>query len=1399
MRLKKAFLLSVLTLCVGVASARAQTVDVNRLLREGKILRASEVKRGMTGVGKSVFQGTKVESFRVVVMGTLEKVDSGGDIVLIKVLDGPVVERKSGVIQGMSGSPIYFNGKLLGAVAYSMGAFPREPICGVKPIIEMIETTNPKPRPQPKTNAPQPVSLPDPIRVGDREFRRVLIETPNPQDARRKTQDALILKPAQTMMMVSGMSERSLPLLRKVLGKYGITPVLGPGSSSVKANPTLEAGAAVAVQLASGDVDFTGVGTVTYREGNRVLAFGHPMFSLGHVAMPMATAYIHDIFPAQEISFKMGSALKAVGTVTNDGVHAIAGNVGGTPDMVPMQIKVSDQDSGWTKTFNVQVINDKIIMPQLALLVANEAIGSIFGSQAEATVHLNLAVDADGIKPIRRTNVRFAPGAAGEVALVDLADAISFVTDDDFGRPRIKKISLEASLEHTRRNARVKRIFANRAKVKPGDELEIGVVLEPYPFASGKTVTETFKFTVPKDSPGGLLRVGAGTGGVAELLLRSRLGVRMPQPNTLTELLEFYEGVHANNELVVSLALPRLGVTVANRPVPSLPSSALQLMFLSRSSDIQVFREDLLQAKRTDWYIIGMQFLSVQVDSPKKAISPPLPPTGTLPSAGGSPSSGGATPAATDDDADFEHLLLTPAKWDGFNLPRGRFVQFLKTFHQQRIGESANQRIGEEGLTPLQAGGIDGGSTRSPFAIPSSGERPSITLPQPGQGVGRPSRSWVQRTPADFLTGTFDGTCVTSKNDLRLGPKSKTYFAWQQPYFWSAAVDGRGNLYLGSGNDGKIFKVARDGQSHMVFDPKDVAIHALAFDSQGNLYAGGAPTGKVYKITPDGKAAVFADTQKPIVWSLTVDKNDNLFIGTGGGKGGVIYKVGNGLSAVPEMTTFAALPADRSLDHVRCLAVDDGGNVYAGTGDEGVLYRIAPDGADGKRPTMTALYHSPDGEILSLALDGKGGIYFGTSGKGTVYRWRRDEQRVEEIYASPQNAIYALVRDKDGSVYAGTGNTSPLSSALGGVVYKITPDKIACRILEPDQPQTLSLALGHDNKLFAATANNAVVYQIDLPYNPTGKYESAVFDAKVMTRWGMIRWDAEEPEGGRVWLEVRSGNTKEPDASWSDWVAYGDPNGSKIQNPASRFVQYRANFHSEAGKPTPILSRVELIYRTQNQLPTVKFEVFRSQYWRGRKQIEWQASDPDGDKLSYRLAVMGAKGTQELDREPTSEKSYSLDTARIRDGVYRLRLLASDELSNPESPLFVEDVSEQIVIDNTAPTAQIDVKRDEQNPLAVAFNVTTSDNLLPITSAEFRVDKDEWKALQATDGIFDSKNETLTFGIRFRDLKEHVIEIQVRDAAGNAGTVSYTFKPGGDNSETKSEEQPKGTEEKKDK
>ena len=359
-----------------VKPTQAQAL-VQQLLREGKIMRARDVKRGMTGYGLSVFQGTTLEKFPIEIIGVLESVNGGGDFVLFRVTGGTVIKRQSSIVAGMSGSPVYINGKLLGAISIGFG-FPKEAIGGITPITEMIATTLPDPA-RAKTVATSGATKPatgnaktsagtnaktisstryaptqrlsagridasrislksaqvlrplQPLKIAGRNVAQVVVSRDLARlafsgDARHAT---MTMRPATMLLQVSGVSASSLARLQKVMAPYGLEPIAGGGKfggtsfsgaspsqvfnmSSKKSGvrPAFVPGGAIGAQLVSGDMDMTGVGTITYRIGNRVLAFGHPMLGLGNTSLPMTSAYIHDIFPSFQSSFKLASPIQ---------------------------------------------------------------------------------------------------------------------------------------------------------------------------------------------------------------------------------------------------------------------------------------------------------------------------------------------------------------------------------------------------------------------------------------------------------------------------------------------------------------------------------------------------------------------------------------------------------------------------------------------------------------------------------------------------------------------------------------------------------------------------------------------------------------------------------------------------------------------------------------------------------------------------------------------------------------------------------------------------------------------------------------------------------------------------------------------------------------------------------
>ncbi|HEY0076076.1 MAG TPA: SpoIVB peptidase S55 domain-containing protein, partial [Abditibacteriaceae bacterium] len=414
---------------------------INQLLREGKIMRADSAKRGMRGIGRSVFQGGKIEEFKIEVIGTLKKVMGGGDLVLIKVLDGPVVKRQSGIIAGMSGSPVYINGKMLGAIAIGFG-FPKEPIGGVTPITQMIEGALPdnaetkrtasvttRPTKQHLTTfAPETYRAVKPLAIGGQRFSQVVVSRDFQSSAKGSKglamPGALVGRPCNMLMQLSGFSPASLPRLKQMFEPWGIEPVIGTGGAmkgpmaqvqafssagnKTDANPPFVPGGAIGVPLVTGDLDMSGVGTITFRWGKRILAFGHPMFGKGAVSMPMTSAYIHDIFPSYQQSFKLASPVREVGALQQDTEFAIGGTIGRRADMVPMHVRLKNAERGIDRSYNVRLIKDPLFTPMLLQMVGAETLAGAFGMDSDKMVRVKFRMQLEGLPAVEKQDFLYA-------------------------------------------------------------------------------------------------------------------------------------------------------------------------------------------------------------------------------------------------------------------------------------------------------------------------------------------------------------------------------------------------------------------------------------------------------------------------------------------------------------------------------------------------------------------------------------------------------------------------------------------------------------------------------------------------------------------------------------------------------------------------------------------------------------------------------------------------------------------------------------------------------------------------------------------------------------------------------------------------------------------------------
>src|SRR5829696_4252608 len=345
-----------------------------------------DVKPGMVGTGRTIFEGSEMQDFKVHILGVLKNVQAPQrNLILARLEGGPLAQ--TGVIAGMSGSPVYVDGRLVGAVSYSIGAFPKEPIAGITPIGEMIEATADASArrgtsPQARLELPvTPERLASAIRT---TYARVAAFADRPADvqvfgvpASAGAQMGALLRPIATPLVMSGMGGATADLVSSMFREAGFTPVLSGGFSGdiVRSSEPLRPGDPVGVGLLRGDGEMGATGTVTHVDGTRVYAFGHPFFNFGPTTFPMTRATVYTSLPSLMSSFKIATMGEVVGTVQQDRATAIAGTLGKGPATIPITITL-ESERGDKRTFRYQASNDQIFSPLLTYVALFNTLGA---------------------------------------------------------------------------------------------------------------------------------------------------------------------------------------------------------------------------------------------------------------------------------------------------------------------------------------------------------------------------------------------------------------------------------------------------------------------------------------------------------------------------------------------------------------------------------------------------------------------------------------------------------------------------------------------------------------------------------------------------------------------------------------------------------------------------------------------------------------------------------------------------------------------------------------------------------------------------------------------------------------------------------------------------------------
>ena len=449
-----------------------------------------DVKAGMKGIGRTVLVGTKVEEFEAEVLGVMRNVNPGRDMILCR-LKGCKLEH-SGIVQGISGSPIYIDGKLLGAVAFGW-EFAKDPIAGITPFSQMVGFVRASDRrlaaeAQGAEKPPTPAGAIDGARTlmidgllgDDPEKRRdPLFGDLGVDRLKTLVESPLGMRRIATPIAATGFSPRALALLGDRFAPIGLAPTAGGKANeeiiAKEGDKPFEPGSPLCVGLVLGDFDISGVGTVTHVEGDRVYGFGHPMFGLGSCELPLMTGYVHTVYPRASVSMKLSSPLKIVGVLDTDVSTGVAGRVGVSPDMLPMSATVKTGRYAEPRTFNVRIAREPSLMPTLVLSVLANAIDTEGNLPDELTAHLAVTIKIKGREPlvIRDTfsGARYS-GSMGPTALFGpVASIISLLLRNPMAPVRIESIDARVEIESDRTTAELESAQLASDRLEPGETL----------------------------------------------------------------------------------------------------------------------------------------------------------------------------------------------------------------------------------------------------------------------------------------------------------------------------------------------------------------------------------------------------------------------------------------------------------------------------------------------------------------------------------------------------------------------------------------------------------------------------------------------------------------------------------------------------------------------------------------------------------------------------------------------------------------------------------------------------------------------------------------------------------------------------------------------------------------
>ena len=570
-----------------------------------RTISVDQIHAGMSGVAYTVFQGVKPEPMEVEVLGVLRNVNGPkGDIILVR-LHGPKVEY-TGVVAGMSGSPVYIDGKLAGALAFRIGEFSKEPIAGVTPIASMLEINALDRSPTEEAAATKP------------NVHSAAGKTAAPGDAETFQSSpqayANLLQPIETPLVFNGFSEDTVRRFAPQFAAAGIVPILGAGSvSDTKQPEPLEPGSAVSAVLVRGDMDIEATCTVTYIDPQRLLACGHPLLQFGSVDLPMNKAQILATLPSPLNAFKIVNTTEPAGVFVQDRHTGILGVFNKEPEMIPVTLTING--GAGTKAFHYEVLNNPRLSPVAIMATVFNALHGVNEYGEEITYRLSGSIGVKGFPEVQLKNM-FSPAENGApaamAAALSLGERFGRIYDNPYNAPAVKSVKLDFDLVHERRWARLESARTDVSEVRPGDEITVETVLAPY---RGERIVQQIPVKIPTSASKGTLRILVSDGDTLDRVghANAAFGRKLDLASTIAML----NKEHANNRVYVSLLEADPEARVADKVMPTLPISVMNVMDGMRGNQEMIVsgesNVDETATASLDYVVSGAHLLTVTV------------------------------------------------------------------------------------------------------------------------------------------------------------------------------------------------------------------------------------------------------------------------------------------------------------------------------------------------------------------------------------------------------------------------------------------------------------------------------------------------------------------------------------------------------------------------------------------------------------------------------------------------------------------------------------------------------------------------------------------------------------------------------------------------------------------